>query len=60
MKIKVESCWSGGDNYSFRLSLPDGRRYSVRGDDFSGDVRREAKRILECETGETRFTFAVH
>jgi len=61
MKVKVETCWNGGDNYSQRLTLPDGRRYSVRGD-WTAEVKREARRILEVETGipATSFRFDVH
>jgi len=26
---KVESCWSGNNNYSFRVTAPDGTRFII-------------------------------
>lgn len=61
MNVYVEACWNGGDSYSQRLTLPDGRRYSVRGD-WTNATKREARRILEVETGKpaASFRFTVH
>lgn len=57
MKICVESCWCGGDVYKFRLTLADGRRFVVVGEDWTRRVAAEARDVLACETGKPRESF---
>jgi hypothetical protein len=50
MKVKVEACWSGGDNHYFRLTMPDGSRESVTPDEpmiWSRKTATEALNVLE-------------
>lgn len=42
MRVKVERCWNGS-SYSFRLTLPDGRRESI--DNPSGDWWRRSDAV---------------
>ena len=37
MKVKVEECWSGNDNWYFRCTLPNGDRVNV-GHNSCGNV----------------------
>lgn len=47
MKIKTESCWNGTDLY-FRCTMPDGKRFVVRGDTWTRKQSTEALDYLEC------------
>lgn len=47
MKVKVEACWSGGKNYYFRLTLPDGSRESVPGESWTRKVASQALDLIE-------------
>lgn len=46
MIVKLEKCWNGGRSYSFRLTLPDGRRESISGDD-GGWTKKRATEALD-------------
>ena len=54
MKIKVESCWSGGDKFSFRLTLPNGQWESVQGEVWDKQLASEALDLLESVYGLDR------
>jgi hypothetical protein len=56
MIVKVEACWGGHENYSFRLTLPDGRRFSVTGHTWTRSTARYALNILEREYGAYRIS----
>lgn len=46
MVVKVERCWSGGNSYQFRVTLPNGERFMQAADeDF--DWRSVASRVLD-------------
>lgn len=43
MKVKIEHCWGGG--HTFRITLPDGSRESIR--DPGGWDRKTASKVLD-------------
>jgi hypothetical protein len=44
MRVKVERCFNGNrDVYTYRMTLPDGRRESIRGEQWSRSLASEAK-----------------
>ena len=47
MKVKVEGCWSGHENYSWRLTTPDGQRVVVGTSDIGIWTRRDATACLD-------------
>ena len=54
MNVQVETCWSGGEKFSFRLTLPNGERLVVAS---QGQWHRNiAGRTLDTleESGYTR------
>jgi len=57
MKIDVEKCWGGNGNYSFRMTTPDGRRFSLRGEDWTRSLASDARNLLAYETGRDRSSF---
>ena len=57
MRVSVELEWAGGDKYYFRLTLPDGRRYRVRGEVWNREASSAARDLLAAETGEERSSF---
>jgi hypothetical protein len=64
MKVHVELCWCGGERYSVRLTLRDGRNFRIplkEGEQWNRRVSREARGLLEAETGldRNRFRFDV-
>lgn len=54
MRIKVEACWGGHENHCFRLTLPDGRRESVRGNVWDRAAATEALNTFETLYGIPR------
>jgi hypothetical protein len=60
MKIRVESCWSGGDCFSFRLSTKDGKRFTLPGEVWNRRTAREALNLLETELGVDRRRVRFH
>ena len=62
MKVTVNSCWGGHDFFSFRLTLPDGSRESVRGIRWDRSVATEALDLLEKVYGlkRTAIRFVHH
>lgn len=54
MIIKAERCWGGGENFSFRLTMPCGARESVKGEEWTRAVAREALNIAEYVYGLKR------
>jgi hypothetical protein len=54
MTIKVESCWSGGDKYAFRLTLPNGEREHIGGDKWTRFHASQALDLLESVYGLNR------
>ena len=46
MKIKVKSCWSGADNFSWCFTLPNGKRAMVK-KRWAEWRRSEATRALD-------------
>lgn len=49
MKIKVENCWTGGEKFNFRLTLPNGSRVLVPalGGQWHRGVAKRALDVLE-------------
>jgi len=62
MKIKVESCWSGGTDYSFRLTMPDGKREHIKGFYWTRSTSSKALDMLESVYGYKRrnIRFDIH
>ena len=54
MRIQIERCWSGGDRFTFRLTLPDGAREYVRGEVWNQETATEALNLLERVYGLAR------
>jgi len=54
MRVKVESCWGGGDRFYFRLILPDGSREHVPGERWCRKVASDALDVLENVYGYAR------
>ena len=54
MRIKVESCWNGGDRHYFRLTLPNGDRESITGYTWTRSTATEALDLLESLYGYIR------
>ena len=54
MTIKVEGCWNGGSKYSFRLTMPDGSRESIMGEDWTRKLASRALDIAEHVYGFNR------
>ena len=52
--IRVERCWNGGTRFSFRLTMPDGSRESVTGEEWTRKVAGEALNIAEHVYGYDR------
>lgn len=61
MKIKVESCWSGADKFSWRFTLPNGKRVMVT-KHWEEWRRSEATRALDVLewSGVDRRTVRFH
>ena len=60
MKVRVELCWTGGAFFTFRLTLRDGRRFSVGGGGaghWTRETAAAARSLLAAETGAARFRF---
>ena len=60
MKVKVELCWTGGASFTFRLTLRDGRRFTIAGGGgghWTRETASAARRLLAMETGAARFRF---
>lgn len=53
-RIKVESCWGGGERFSFRLTFPDGSRESISGDTWTRKTASQALDIAEHVYGYDR------
>lgn len=48
MNVKVESCWSGGEKFNFRLNLPNGERLLVASQgQWNRNIARRALDELE-------------
>ncbi len=62
MRIKVESCWCGGDKYVQRLTMPNGAREFITGSRWTRATATEALNLLERVYGFTRraIRFDVH
>ena len=63
MKVNVERCWSGGgDRFTFRLTLPDGSREIVSGQEWNRRTASEALDVLESvyHLKRTAIRFVVH
>ena len=56
MIVKVEQCYCGHNKFQFRLTLPDGRRFTVPGDVWKKSTARYALNILEREYGAYRIS----
>lgn len=54
MIVKVEACWSGGNKYTFRLTLPNGTRESVTGQTWTRALASEALDLLANVYGYNR------
>lgn len=58
MRVQVESCWSGGDRYYFRCTLPDGTRillgHNTDGDPWCREYAAQLRDVLERERGVNR------
>ena len=46
MNVRAEACWSGGEKYSWRLTLPQGQRLTLRVEEARWD-RETASRALD-------------
>lgn len=46
MRVRVEGTY--GSHFRFRLTLPDGRRFSLRGMDWTRALATEARDIIQC------------
>ena len=59
MKVKVELCWTGGAYFTFRLTLRDGRRFTIGAGagHWTRETAAAARRLLAAETGARRFRF---
>ena len=62
MTIKVEACYGGNDHYTFRLTMPDGSRESIRGVKWTRKLASEALDIMVNVYGynRRRIRFDVH
>lgn len=47
MKVKVEGCWSGGNRYHYRLTLPNGAREIISHGEGDSWDRNMASRALD-------------
>ena len=56
MIVKVEQCYCGHDRYTFRLTLPDGRRFTVPGNTWRRSLATYALNILVREYGAHRIS----
>lgn len=58
MKIKVESCWTTGEKFNYRLTLPNGHRVLVpaHGGDWCAKKALDALEELGFERRTIRFT----
>jgi len=54
MKIKVENCWSGNNNYYFRLTMPDGKRETIKSDSWDRITASRALDLLSSVYGFKR------
>ena len=54
VSVKVAQCWNGGNKYSFRLTMPDGSRESIGGQDWTRKVARTALDLLQNVYGYER------
>ena len=54
MLVFVESCWGGGQSTYFRLTLKDGRRFSLSCEEWNRKTARKALDLLEAEIGVDR------
>ena len=54
MIIKIESCWSGNNHYTFRLTMPSGERESITGMKWTRALASEALNLLENVYGYNR------
>jgi len=62
MTVKVEACWGGGDNFYFRLTLPNGTREFVSGDTWNRSKASAARDLLEnvYHIPRRNVRFAIH
>jgi len=47
MKVKLEECYSGHDNFKVRVTLPDGSRYTVPLDGMEFPSRKLSSAVLD-------------
>jgi len=47
MKVKLEKCYSGHDNFNVRVTLPDGSRYKVPLDGVEFPSRKLSSAVLD-------------
>ena len=47
IRVKVESCWGGGEKYYFRITTPGNARETIRGEKWTRKVASEALNLLE-------------
>lgn len=63
MKVRVEECCSGHDNYYFRCTLPDGERVNVGhntdGEPWCREYASELRDYLQREHGVKRNSVKV-
>ena len=64
MIVRVFRCWSGGDNFYWRLYLGDGRQYAFGehegGDGWNRHFASLALDLLVAETGKARRSIRFH
>lgn len=47
MDVTAEACWAGGDKLTWRLTLPQGQRLSMRANEAARWDRETARRALD-------------
>jgi len=47
MRVKVEQCYSGHDNFNVRVTLPDGSRYTVPLEGMEFPSRKLSSAVLD-------------